>query len=209
MSFAWMTSVLVPVSLKVIFSLSPRSRLMPLNEASSASLSSWSLQLVELLDQVLCARRCRRSCPCWPSRRACSWCRLRRRRSGPSSRGSRCAACRCRSRRDLALRLVLALIAVTSCVDRLDRAGDRRQPYRRSTCCRRELVVPRRAVDSCRAGDSRHCRWRCSIVSRAGRVETSSVVMPSDAAEPWSVVEHWSTGRVVDTPSVAAMTVHR
>ena len=52
-SFAWMSSVLVPFSLKVIFSLSPRSRLMPLNEASSASLSSWSLQFIELLDQIL------------------------------------------------------------------------------------------------------------------------------------------------------------
>ena len=44
-SLAWMSMVEVPVSLKVIFSLSPRSRLMPLNEASSA-------ELVELVASV-------------------------------------------------------------------------------------------------------------------------------------------------------------
>ncbi|MNT74128.1 hypothetical protein D3C72_2129160 [compost metagenome] len=41
-SLVWMSMDDVPVSLKVMASLSPRSRLIPLNEASSASLSSWS-----------------------------------------------------------------------------------------------------------------------------------------------------------------------
>ena len=52
-SFAWMTSVLVPFSLKVIFSLSPRSRLMPLNEASSDSLSSWSFSSLNCLTRFV------------------------------------------------------------------------------------------------------------------------------------------------------------
>ena len=40
--FDWMVIEEVEVSLKFSFSLSPRRRLMPLNEASSANLSSWS-----------------------------------------------------------------------------------------------------------------------------------------------------------------------
>ena len=52
-SLAWMSMVEVPVSLKVSFSLSPRSRLMPLNEASSASLSSWSRSSLNCLTRFL------------------------------------------------------------------------------------------------------------------------------------------------------------
>ncbi|MNL34368.1 hypothetical protein D3C87_1563370 [compost metagenome] len=41
-SLVWMSIAEVPVSLNVMVSLSPRSKLIPLNWASSASLSSWS-----------------------------------------------------------------------------------------------------------------------------------------------------------------------
>ena len=44
---------MVPVSLKVSFSLSPRSRLMPLNEASSANLSSWSFRSLNWVTRLL------------------------------------------------------------------------------------------------------------------------------------------------------------
>src|ERR1041384_1840253 len=50
---AWVEMVDVAVSLKVIFRLSPRSRLMPLNEASSANLSSWSFRSLNWVTRLL------------------------------------------------------------------------------------------------------------------------------------------------------------
>ena len=42
----------VPVSLKVSLSMSPRSRLIPFNEASSGKLVELATQVVELTDEV-------------------------------------------------------------------------------------------------------------------------------------------------------------
>ena len=51
-SCAWMLIELVPSSLKLIRSLSPRSRLMPLYEASSASLFNWSRRSLYCLTRL-------------------------------------------------------------------------------------------------------------------------------------------------------------
>ena len=100
-SLAWILIVQVPVSLKVSFSLSPRSRLMPLNEASSASLSSWSRSSLNCLTRS--ANVVAADGP-WlagtvPSSAPAALSAADRVRS--RSRGSRCAACRCRWRPDL------------------------------------------------------------------------------------------------------------
>ena len=63
LSLAWIWIEDEPDSLKVIVSLSPRSRLMPLNEESSANLSSWSRRSLNCL-----ARLSRMTLPlisCW------------------------------------------------------------------------------------------------------------------------------------------------
>ena len=71
----WIDSVLVLCSLKNSFSTSPVSRLTPLKLESWAVLSSWSLELVELRDQVgahgvagdrVAFRCCRRACRSLP-----------------------------------------------------------------------------------------------------------------------------------------------